>query len=97
MVVLGIDDQPTDATQAPIDDQPTNTTITLEITGVRPDIADVIPEDSIDADYVIAAENKSVRATEVIVTDHNGDDYHAPPRLPGQFHGRARIHRLLRD
>jgi len=55
-------------------DQSTNTTttVTFQISGVQPYVADAIPEGSIDTDRITAVENKSVHPTEVIVTDQNG-------------------------
>jgi len=74
--VLGADN--TDQT-AP-DNQQT-TTVTLEITGVQPYAADAIPEGSINTDRIATVEDKSVRPTEVIVTDQNGTFHeHQHPR-----------------
>ncbi|WP_135824574.1 DUF4330 family protein [Halorussus ruber] len=50
----------------------TKTTVTFEATGVQPYVADAIPEGTIDSDRIAAVENKSVRPTEVVVTDQNG-------------------------
>jgi hypothetical protein len=70
--VLGADGQPTTPGQAAPDNRQTQTTVTFEITGVQPYVADAIPEGPIDTDRIAAVENKSVRPTEVIVTDRNG-------------------------
>ena len=66
--VLGADN--TDQT-AP-NDQQAQTTVTVQISGVQPYVADAIPEGPIQTDRIAAVENKSVRPTEVIVTDQNG-------------------------
>jgi len=69
--VLGADGQPTTPGQ-PSDNGQTQTTVTFEITGVQPYVADAIPEGPIQTDRIAAVENKSVRPTEVVVTDQNG-------------------------
>jgi hypothetical protein len=66
--VLGADN--TDQT-AP-NDQQTQTAFTFQVTGVQPYVADAIPDGPIDTDRIAAVENKSVRPTEVVVTDQNG-------------------------
>ncbi len=65
--VLGADDK---GETAPTDQQ--TTTVTFQVTGVQPYVADAIPEGPIDSDRIAAVENKSVRPTEVVVTDQNG-------------------------
>ena len=70
--VLGADDQPTTPDQAAPDNRQTQTTVTFEITGVQPYVAVAIPEGPIQTDRIAAVENKSVRPTEVVVTDQNG-------------------------
>lgn len=59
----------TDAQQT---NQQTQTTVTFQITGVQPYVADAIPEGPIDSDAIAAVENKSVHPTKVVVTDQNG-------------------------
>lgn len=64
--VLGTDKQTTT-------DQQSQTTVTLEITGVQPYVADAIPEGSIDSETIATVENKSIRPTEVVVEDQEGE------------------------
>lgn len=65
--VLGTDDQSTST------DRQTTTTVTLEITGVQPYVADAIPDGQTDADDITAIKNKSIQPTQVIVEDQNGE------------------------
>jgi hypothetical protein len=69
--VLGTDDQPRD--QATNQSENTTTTVTFEITGVQPYVADAIPEGPVESDGIAAVENKTVQPTEVVVEDQNGD------------------------
>jgi len=62
--VLGTDEQPTNQSE--------DTTVTFEVTGVQPYVADAIPEGSIESESITAVKNKSVRPTEVVVEDQNG-------------------------
>ncbi|WP_135806359.1 DUF4330 domain-containing protein [Halorussus marinus] len=66
-LVLGDDGQQTNT------DRQTTTTVAFEISGVQPYVADAVPEGPIDSESVAAVENKSVRPTEVVVKDQNGN------------------------
>jgi hypothetical protein len=68
--VLGTDDQLTNQTK----NQPTETTttVTFQVTGIQPYVADAIPEGPIQTDAIASVENKSTQPTEVIVKDQNG-------------------------
>ncbi|WP_132057794.1 DUF4330 domain-containing protein [Halorussus amylolyticus] len=70
--VLGTGDQPntSSATDEPIN---TTTSITFEITGVQPYVADAIPEGEIDSDTIDAVESKSTESSKVVVEDENGE------------------------
>lgn len=70
--VLGTDDQTDQATNQP---ENTTTTVTVEITGVQPYVADAIPEGPIESDSISTVQNKTVQSTEVVVQDENGT-YH---------------------
>jgi len=65
--VLGTDDRPTTA------DRQATTAVTFEVTGVQPYVADAVPEGSVKSDAIVAVENKTVRPTEVVVRDENGE------------------------
>ena len=67
---LGTDDQPASTNQT---DQlrNTTTTVTIEIFGVQPYIADAIPEGQIGKDRIIAVKDKSIEPTVVTVRDQN--------------------------
>jgi hypothetical protein len=64
--VLGTNDQPTETNQQ-------QTTVTFEITGVQPYVADAISEGPVESDSIAAVENKSTQPTEVVIKDQNGD------------------------
>lgn len=76
--VLGTNDQPSDSNPRVQGNQSTNTTtvtnttVTLQVTGVQPYIADAIPEGFIGTNRIVAVKNKSIRPTEVIIKDQNG-------------------------
>ncbi|WP_158055640.1 DUF4330 domain-containing protein [Halorussus halophilus] len=74
--VLGADEQATTTNQKT--NQQTKTTVTYQVTGVQPYVADAIPNGPIKSDAIAAVTNKSVRPTEVIVTDQNGTLYDRP-------------------
>ena len=67
--VLGADDQQSNQQQ---------TTVTYQITGVQPYVADAIPEGPVRTDAIAAVENKTVRPTEVVVQDDAGELHERP-------------------
>ncbi|PSP56012.1 hypothetical protein BRC82_02425 [Halobacteriales archaeon QS_1_67_19] len=68
--VLGADDQSITNQQ--------QTTVTYQITGVQPYVADAIPEGPVRTDAIAAVENKTVRPTEVVVQDDAGELHERP-------------------
>ena len=73
--VLGTDEQPE---QSSATNKHTKTTVTFQVTGVQPYVADAIPESPIKANEIAAVRNKSVQPTEVIVTSQNGTLHEQP-------------------
>lgn len=68
-----------DTTQSPNQPEPapeiSHTAATLEITGVQPYVADALTVGPVEADGIVAVDNKSVSATTVVTEDEAGNLY----------------------